>query len=187
MNSMTRNGDIFLHSTAQIYGDVRLKPGVSVWCNAVIRAETQHVAIGKNTNIQDFVMIHIGFNHPTVIGENCSIAHRVTLHGCTIGNDILIGIGSVIMDGCHIGSNSIVAGGSFLKEHTIVPENSVVMGTPARVVRSFDNSEENRRNALFYRCNAEAYHYGNHRLWSNPQFKETPQRTASTDLWFKTL
>ena len=130
----------YVHETAQIYGNVRLAPGVSVWPCAVIRAEAHLVEIGEGTNIQDFCMIHIGDRNGTSIGSNCSITHRATLHGCTIADNVLIGIGATVMDGCVIGANSIVAGHAFLKEGTIIPENSVVMGTPAAVVKQRNNS-----------------------------------------------
>ncbi|QCK86544.1 gamma carbonic anhydrase family protein [Phreatobacter aquaticus] len=157
----------FVHPSAQIYGKVRLGAGVSVWPNAVIRAEAHEVVIGEGSNVQDFVMIHVGSGFPTIVGANCSITHRVTLHGCTLGDNVLVGIGATIMDGSVIGENSIIAGGAFLKEGTIVPANSIVAGIPAVVKASRDNSRANRFNAWLYAKNAEAYARGEHRVWAD--------------------
>ena len=162
--------EAYVHPSASIYGNVRLGQSCSVWCNAVIRAETGVVSIGPGSNIQDFVMIHVGLEHGTVVGADCSITHHATLHGCTIGDNVLVGIGATIMDGCHVGANSIVAGHCLLKEGTIIPENSIVMGIPGAVTKCRDSSVTNRLNAFIYRRNAEAYAEGNYRLWDDPQF-----------------
>ena len=116
------------------------------------------------TNIQDFVMIHEGAAHPTIIGEDCSITHHVTLHGCEIGDRCLIGIGAVIMDGAKIGDNSIVAGNAIVTEGAEFPPNSVIGGVPAKLLATRDNSEANLKNAEFYSANAAAYAAGSERL-----------------------
>ena len=154
----------FIHDTALIFGDVRIAKGVSVWPYAVMRAEMEYIEIGEKSNIQDFVMIHFGSNEPTVIGRECSITHQVTLHGCRVGDYCLIGINSVIMDGAVIGANSIVAGNSIVTEGTEFPPNSIIAGSPARVIKTSDNSLPNRRNALFYYLNALNYAKGIDRL-----------------------
>lgn len=162
----------FIHPTAQIYGNVALHKGVSVWPYVVMRAESQKIVIGENTNIQDFVMVHYGANADTIVGANCSITHHVTLHGCTIGDNCLIGINATIMDGCVIGENTIVAGGTFLKERTVIPPNSIVMGSPGRVTKTRNNAAANAFNAFMYRRNGEAYARGEYRVWSSDSFKE---------------
>lgn len=162
----------FIHPTALIYGDVTIRDGASVWPQVVMRAEIYRIDIGPNTNIQDFVMIHVGDRADTIVGANCSITHRVTLHGCTIGDNCLIGIGATIMDGCVIGENSIVAGGAFLKERTVIPPNSIVMGAPGQVTKTRNNAAANALNAFLYRRNAEAYARGEHRVWSAPGFRD---------------
>jgi carbonic anhydrase/acetyltransferase-like protein (isoleucine patch superfamily) len=159
----------WVHSSAQLYGDVQVAAEASIWPNVVVRAEMNSVRIGARTNVQDFVMIHIG-GQATVVGEDCSITHHVTLHGCTIGDRVLVGIGATVMDDCVIGDNSIIAGGSFLKEGTIVPPNSVVMGAPGKVTRERNNAVANALNAWMYARNAEAYARGEHRIWSQPEF-----------------
>lgn len=178
MTARSFGPDVKLHDpayiapSAEIYGDVTIREGVSVWPQVVMRAEMYRIEIGPNTNIQDFVMVHVGDGSDTIVGANCSITHRVTLHGCTIGDNCLIGIGATIMDGCVVGENSIVAGGAFLKERTIIPPNSIVMGMPGRVARTRNNAAANGLNAFLYRRNGEAYAQGEHRLWASPAFRD---------------
>lgn len=161
----------FVHPTACIYGDVEIAAAASIWCNVVVRAESDRVVIGPRTNVQDFTMIHVGSSTGTIVGADCSITHHCTLHGCTIGDAVLIGIGSTIMDGCVIGENSIVAGHTFLKERTVIPPNSIVMGAPGVVKSTRDSGDANRLNAFLYRRNAEAYVLGDYRLWSRDSFR----------------
>ena len=165
------DAEAFIHPTAQIYGHVQVSAGASLWPNVVIRAESYSVRIGRGTNVQDFVMIHFGAGSPTIVGEDCSITHHCTLHGCRIGDRVLVGIGSTIMDGCEIGDNSIIAGHAFLKEGTIIPPNSIVMGAPGKVVRERDNSAANAFNAWMYHQNAIAYSNGDYRFWDSEVFK----------------
>jgi carbonic anhydrase/acetyltransferase-like protein (isoleucine patch superfamily) len=162
----------FIHPTAQIYGKVSVAEGASIWPNVVVRAESQEVVIGRRTNIQDFVMVHVGNGTGTIIGEDCSITHHVTLHGCLIGDRVLVGIGATIMDGCVVGENSIIAGQAFLKEGTVIPPNSIVMGAPGKVVKERNSAAANAFNAWMYRENAAAYVRGEHRLWSKASFAE---------------
>lgn len=164
-------GAAWIDPSARIFGEVEIAEQASIWCNVVVRAETHRVEIGPRTNIQDFVMIHVGNGTGTIIGADCSITHHCTLHGCLIGDAVLIGIGATIMDGCVIGEGSIVAGGTFLKEETIIPPHSIVMGSPGTVKSTRDCSLQNRMNAFLYRRNAEAYAQGDYRLWSKPEFR----------------
>ena len=160
----------YLHPTAQIYGQVQVSAQVSIWPNVVVRAESQEVRIGRGTNVQDFVMIHVGNGTGTIIGEDCSITHHCTLHGCRIGDRVLVGIGSTVMGGCEIGDNCIIAGHAFLKEGTIIPANSIVMGAPGKVIRERNSGAANAFNAWMYAQNAEAYARGEHRLWATEAF-----------------
>ena len=164
---VTINSAAFMHPSALIYGKATLQTGVSMWPYAVIRAETRDVTIGEFTNIQDFAMIHIGDTTGTHIGSHCSITHHCTIHGCTIGDNCLIGINTTIMDGCVIGDNCIIAGHSFLKEGTVIPDNSIVMGTPGKVVRTQNNYAKCRLNAFMYYRNALAYSNNQHREWAS--------------------
>jgi carbonic anhydrase/acetyltransferase-like protein (isoleucine patch superfamily) len=159
----------YIDPAARVHGRVELGQDASLWPYVVIRAEGQHVRIGRCTNLQDHVMVHVGYNAPTVVGDYCSITHRVVLHGCTIGDNCLIGIGTTIMEGAVIGENSIVAGHSFVADNTIVPPNSIVMGTPAKVVRTRNSYVANKLNAMLYYRNALAYTRGDHRAWEGPE------------------
>ncbi len=161
----------YVDPTARVFGRVEIGEGASLWPGVVVRAESMGISIGRHTNLQDHVMVHIGYTTPTRIGDHCSITHRVVLHGCTIGDDCLIGIGATVMDGAVIGAGSIVAGHAFVREGTIVPPGSIVMGTPAKVVRSADNWVANRLNAWLYHRNALAYARGDHRAWDGPEFE----------------
>ena len=160
----------FIHPSAQLHGKVTVGSQASIWCNAVVRAESYEVVIGPYANVQDFVMIHVGAATGSIIGSHCSITHRCTIHGCRIGDNCLIGINSTIMDGCEIGDNCIVAGHTFLRENTRIPANSIVMGVPGEVRRTENNYVRNRINAYFYYRNALAYAKGEYRDWSRPDF-----------------
>ncbi|OYU69768.1 MAG: gamma carbonic anhydrase family protein [Alphaproteobacteria bacterium PA2] len=164
-------GAAYIDPSARIFGDVEIAADASVWCNVVVRAESDRVVIGPRANIQDFVMIHVGSGTGTFVGADCSITHHVTLHGCTIGDACLIGIGATIMDGCQIGEGSIVAGGAFLKEGTIIPPHSIVMGAPGAVTKTRDNTIANRLNAFLYLKNAQGYAVGDYRVWSKVEFR----------------
>ena len=157
--------------TAQVFGRVALGAGSSLWHNAVARAECQEIRIGRCTNVQDFVMIHVGFDHPTRIGDFCSVAHHATVHGCTLEDAVLVGVGAVIMDGAVVGAGSIVAGGAVVPEGRIIPPGSVVAGVPAKPIAARDHARANRMNAWLYHRNAQAYRRGEHRAWDGPEFE----------------
>jgi len=157
--------------SAEIYGDVRLGNGVSVWPQVVMRAESHFVEILEFTNVQDFTMLHVG-TRETRIGAYCSLTHHCTVHGATIGDHCLIGINATVMDNAEIGDNCIVAGHSIVIEGTKIPANSVVAGVPGKVVATRNNYVANKINAMMYVENAHAYQAGNHRRWSEPDFAE---------------
>jgi len=158
----------FVHPTALLYGDISVGSGVSFWPYSVARAEIHSITIGDYTNLQDFVMIHVGFETPTVIGAYCSITHHATLHGCTIGDNCLIGIGATVMDGAVIGENSIVGEHSLARPGFVAPPNSIIAGVPAKIIKERDSRAANRLNALYYHENALAYARGDHRRWVAP-------------------
>jgi carbonic anhydrase/acetyltransferase-like protein (isoleucine patch superfamily) len=164
--------DIFIAATAQIFGNVQIGAESSIWPNVVIRAECQHVHVGRYTNLQDFVMIHVGYEHATEIGDFCSIAHHSTIHGCKIEDDCLVGINAVVMDGAVIGRGSIIAGGAMIREDAKFAPGSIIAGVPARQIGERDSARANRRNAWQYHWNAEAYKRGDHRAWVGPAYEE---------------
>ena len=157
--------------SAQIFGRVALGAGSSVWHNAVLRAECQEIRIGRMTNVQDFVMVHVGYDEATTIGDFCSIAHHATVHGCTLGDACLVGVGAVIMDGAVIGAGSIVAGGAVVPEGKKFPPGSIIAGVPAKLIASRDSAHENRLNAWLYHRNASFTRRGDYRAWDGPEFE----------------
>ena len=161
---VTLDDPAYIHESVWLYGKVYVGPGASIWPNVVTRAETYEIRIGARTNIQDFVMIHVGIASPTVIGEDCSITHHATLHGCEIGDRCLIGINATIMDGAKVGETSIVAGHTIITENKEFPPNSVIAGVPGKVVATRDCGEANRLNAQFYSACAEQYSQGRDRI-----------------------
>ncbi len=176
---------VWIAPGAQIYGRVTIGAHASLWPNAVIRAEAQSVRIGRMTNVQDFAMVHVGYDAPTVIGDFCSITHRATIHGATIGDHSLIGIGATIMDGAVIGAGSIVGGGALVPEGKVFPPNSIIVGIPAKVVANRDSARANRMNAWQYQRNASFYRRGSHRAWDGPEYlawAEAKRREIEADL-----
>ena len=173
MGSGLQNIDasVFVADSARILGKVEIGCGSSVWFNAVIRSESHEVRIGRYSNVQDFAMIHIGYDHPTIIGDFCSITHHATVHGATVGDDCLIGIGATVMDGAVIGAGSIVAGGAVVTEGTVCPANAIIVGAPAKVVTQRDNRGANRLNAWLYHRNAQAYKENNHLAWDGEEYE----------------
>ena len=168
----TIDPSVFVSSTAQIFGNVEVGAESSIWPNVVIRAECNHVRIGRYTNIQDFVMIHIGFSHSTEIGDFCSITHHATIHGCKIDDDCLVGINAVVMDGAEIGKGSIIAGSAMIREDAIFPPGSVIAGVPAKQIGERDSARANRKNAWVYHLNAESFKRGEHRAWDGPRYEK---------------
>lgn len=161
----------FIHDSAQIFGCNRIEDGASVWPNVVMRAEMHENVIGRFSNLQDFVMVHVGTNCGTTVGAYCSITHHATIHGCTIGDNCLIGINATVMDDAVIGDNCIVAGHSIVTAGTEIPANSIVAGSPAKVIKTRNNFIANRMNAVIYHLNALAYAEGDHRAWSRPEVR----------------
>ncbi len=131
----------FLAPNATIVGDVILGDDCSVWFNAVLRGDVNSIRIGNKVNIQDNVVVHCTFEKwSTTIGDNVSVGHNAIVHGCTIQNDVLIGMGSIIMDGCVVHSNCIIAAGAVMLQNTIAESGSIYAGVPAKKVK--DISEE---------------------------------------------
>ncbi len=133
--------DCYLAETATVIGDVIMGDQCSVWFNAVIRGDVHFIRIGNKVNIQDGAIIHCTYETaPTTIGNNVSIAHNAIVHGCTIEDNVLVGMGAVIMDNARVGSNSLIAAGSVVRENTIIEPGSVYAGVPAKKIK--DISQE---------------------------------------------
>ncbi len=166
---VTLDASTFVHESAYLYGKITIGAGSSVWPQVVMRSETFEIQIGERSNIQDFVMVHVGIATPTIVGDDCSITHHATIHGCTIGDRCLIGINATVMDGAVIGDNSIVAGHSIVTENKEFPPNSIIAGVPAKVVATRDMGAANTGNAAFYHQNGINYAEGVERM-SDEQF-----------------
>lgn len=148
--------------TATVLGKVEMAEGASVWFGAVIRGDNDLISIGKNSNIQDNSVLHTDPGIPLIIGEGVIVGHRVMLHGCEIGDNSLIGIGSTILNGSKIGKNCIIGAHTLIAENKTIPDNSVVMGTPGRVVKQVPEGGEAmlRMNADMYVKNAQRFKSG---------------------------
>mgnify|MGYP006165955689 FL=1 len=134
--------DCYIAENATIVGDVKIGNQCSVWFNAVVRGDVNSIAIGNKVNIQDGAVIHCTYQkHPTIIGNNVSIGHNAIVHGCTIHDNVLIGMGAIVMDNCIVESNSIVAAGSVITQNTVVPSGTIYAGIPARKVKDIDQSD----------------------------------------------
>ncbi|PCE13700.1 gamma carbonic anhydrase family protein [Microbacterium sp. SZ1] len=131
----------FVAEGARVVGDVRIEPGASVWYNAVLRADSAQISVGAGSNVQDNVSIHVDAGHPVRIGAKVSIGHNAVVHGCTIGDGSLIGMGAVVLSGAVIGPGCLIAGGAVVLSGTEVPEGSLVAGVPAKVRRSLTEDE----------------------------------------------
>ena len=134
--------DCYVAENATIVGDVFFGNLCSVWFNAVVRGDVNFIRIGNNVNIQDGAVIHCTYEkHPTKIGNNVSIGHNAIVHGCTIHDNVLIGMGAIVMDNCIIESNSIVAAGAVITQNTIVTSGTIWAGVPAIKVKDIDQSD----------------------------------------------
>lgn len=133
--------DCYVAENATIVGNVTFGANCSVWFNAVIRGDVNSITIGNKVNIQDGAVIHCTYlKHPTIIGNNVSIGHNAIVHGCTIHDNVLIGMGAIVMDNCIINSNSIIAAGAVITQNTVVESGSIWAGVPAKKVKDIDQS-----------------------------------------------
>lgn len=132
----------FIDETAQVIGDVTIGEESSLWMNVVVRGDVHWIKVGHRTNIQDGTIVHVmRGTHPTTLGDEVTIGHGVIVHGCTIHDRVLVGMGAVILNGAEIGRDSIVAAGSLVAEGTSTPPRSLVLGSPARVKRELTDEE----------------------------------------------
>ncbi len=148
--------------SAQVMGNVHLAENSSVWFGAVLRGDTETITVGKASNVQDGSVMHADYGYPLVVGERVTIGHQVMLHGCTIGDETLIGIGATVLNGAKIGKNCLVGARSLVTEGKEFPDGSMIMGSPAKVVRQLtpEQIEGLRRSAAHYVENAERYRKG---------------------------
>ncbi|MBI1360901.1 MAG: gamma carbonic anhydrase family protein [Alphaproteobacteria bacterium] len=155
-------GDHWIAETAVVLGRVILKRNASIWFGAILRGDNDPITIGENSNIQDGTIIHTDVGIPTTVGRNCTIGHRVMLHGCTVGDNSLIGIGAILLNGSTIGKNCLIGAGALIPEGKTIPDNSLVMGAPGKVVREVttEHAQMLTASALHYVENWKRYAKG---------------------------
>lgn len=133
---------VFICEGVQIIGDVEIGKNSSVWFNTVIRGDVNFIKIGERTNIQDLSMLHVTYKkYPLVIGNDVTVGHSVTIHGCTVKDLVLIGMGAVLLDNCTVNSNSFIAAGTLVRENFEVPEGVLVAGVPGKIIRDLTTEE----------------------------------------------
>lgn len=135
-------GSVFIEETAVVVGDVVIGADSSVWFHAVVRGDVHYIRIGARTNVQDLSILHVTHDtHPLVIGDDVTVGHHVVLHGCTVKDRVLIGMGAIIMDGAVVGEDCVVGAGALVTERMIVPPKSLILGSPAKVKRVVTDEE----------------------------------------------
>lgn len=136
------DASVFLSPSACVIGDVWIGEKSSLWFNVIVRGDVNYIRIGNRTNIQDGTVVHVTRDtHPTILGDDVTVGHNATLHGCTVHDQSLIGLGAIVLDGAVIGASSLVAAGSLVTPGTLVPPHSLVMGSPAKVKRLLTEAE----------------------------------------------
>jgi carbonic anhydrase/acetyltransferase-like protein (isoleucine patch superfamily) len=155
-------GDCFVAETAVIIGHVLLRANASVWFNAVIRGDNELITIGESSNVQDGAVLHTDPGSPLVIGSHVTIGHKAMLHGCTIGDNSLVGINAVVLNGAKVGRNCLIGANALVTEGKEIPDNSMVLGSPGKVVRELTPAQIDglRRSALHYVENARRFKSG---------------------------
>src|ERR1700753_1093085 len=156
------DGNYFIAETATVIGKLRLLEGASVWFGAVLRGDNEWIEIGEGSNVQDNSTCHTDPGFPLTIGKNCTVGHNVILHGCTIGDGALVGMGSIVMNGAKIGRGSVVGAGAVITEGKEFPEHSLIIGAPARVIRTLDPAQVVAMGggAKFYQSNGPRFKAG---------------------------
>lgn len=149
----------YVAHNATVIGQVTLARGVSIWFNTVVRGDMAAITIGEETNVQDLTMIHVDYDTPTVIGSRVVVGHRAIVHGATVGDDCIIGMGAILLNRAWVGGSCIVAAGSVVREDFVVPDGSLVAGVPAVIKRPTTPAELERirRNATDYAARAQLY------------------------------
>ena len=144
---------------ANVIGDIALHAKSSVWFGATLRGDNETITLGQGSNIQENCVLHTDMGYPLVIGENCTIGHKVTLHGCVIGDNSLIGMGATVLNGAKIGKNCLIGAGALITENKGIPDGSLVTGAPGKVVRLLDQDAiaHLTQSALSYQRNAERF------------------------------
>lgn len=157
-----KTDEFWLAPDAHVIGKVRLGKDVGIWFGAVLRGDNELIDIGEGTNIQEGACLHTDMGHPLTTGEGCTIGHHAILHGCTLGDNVLIGMGATILNGAKIGKNSLVGAGALVTENKEFPEGSLIVGSPAKAIRLLDEAaiENLRGSARNYIANWKRFAKG---------------------------
>ncbi|MBB4122334.1 gamma carbonic anhydrase family protein [Martelella radicis] len=153
------DGAYWIAPDAAVIGEIIVGENVGIWFGAVLRGDNEPITIGQGSNIQDGVMVHTDMGSPATIGEGCTIGHHAIIHGCTIGDNSLVGMGATILNGAVIGKNSLVGANALVTEGKTFPDNSLIVGAPAKAVRTLDEAtiEGLRRSATSYQENWQRF------------------------------
>ncbi len=145
-------GRYWIAESATVIGKVTAGEGVGIWFGAVVRGDNESIAIGRNTNLQEHAVLHTDMGFPLTIGAGCTIGHRAIVHGCTIGDNVLVGMGAMVMNGAEVGDDCLIAAGALIPEGRTVPPGSLVVGIPGKVSRPLTPEEiaSNRASAAHY-------------------------------------
>lgn len=156
---LPENGDFWVAPDANLIGQVIMKAGSSVWFGSTLRGDNETIALGAGSNIQENSVLHTDAGYPLTIGKNCTIGHKAMLHGCTIGNQSLIGMGATILNGAKIGDKCLIGAGALVTEGKEIPDGSLVLGSPGKVVRTLDAAtiESLLESAKHYQENARRF------------------------------
>ena len=159
-NKKVKNsGNNWVAPSATVIGDVTLEKNTSIWFNSTLRGDVENIYIGEGSNIQDGCVLHTDPGYPLKVGKNVTVGHLVMLHGCSVGDNSLIGIGAVILNNAKIGKNCIIGAKALITENKIIPDNSLVVGSPGIIIRKVTNEEINliKENAIRYQNNWKKY------------------------------
>lgn len=150
--TLPANGDFWVAPDANVVGNVILQSGTSVWFGATLRGDNEAISIGQGSNIQENCVLHTDLGYPLTVGKNCTIGHLAILHGCTIGDQTLIGMGATIMNGARIGRGCQIGAGALITEGKEIPDGSLVVGRPGKIIRQLDDLAiaELKNSALWY-------------------------------------
>lgn len=162
MDGKVVGNPLFIAPNATVIGDVTLTAKVSIWFGAVVRADKDRIIIGEGSNIQDNCVVHTSRGHPVIIGANVSIGHGAILHGCTLGDMVLVGMGAIILNNAKVGSGSIIGAGTLITEKMEVPAGSVVVGIPGKIIKQTTDAQKEHiiSNARAYVDLASEYAHG---------------------------
>jgi carbonic anhydrase/acetyltransferase-like protein (isoleucine patch superfamily) len=162
MDAKVVGNPLFVAPNATVLGDVTLTANVSIWFGAVVRADKDEILIGEGSNIQDNCVLHTSRGHPVIVGSNVSVGHGAILHGCTLSDRVLVGMGAIVLNGAVVGEDSVIGAGAVVTEGAKVPPGSVVVGVPGKVIKQVSDAQKQHilTNAKAYIELASEYAHG---------------------------